>query len=270
MGKKLALGCAAALACAMADSRYNIETTRCALRFPALPAQFDGFRVVQLSDLHSARFGRENARLVRRVRELSPDLIVFTGDMSGVAGELGAVEELLRGLRGVAPVYGVNGNHERRGGASGTLAQIMESYGARCLVNEYECVERQGARIVVCGADDPDSAGASLSPPALARRLRQEHPVTFVLWLAHRNNYVELYRTLPVELILCGHAHGGVVRLPGIGGLLNTKRRFLAEYEQGLYYGERFTMAVSRGLGGSFPIPRLFNRPELICVELLS
>ena len=91
-----------------------------------------------------------------------------------------------------------------------------------------------------------------------------------MLWLGHRNFWVKKYPELPVDLILSGHAHGGVIRLPGIGGLLNNSHSFGAEYEAGVYAGERFKMVVSRGLGNSVPVPRLFNRPELVTVVLKS
>ena len=107
-----------------------------------------------------------------------------------------------------------------------------------------------------------------IKPDALAEQLRQEYPEEFVLWLGHRNYWAEKYPSLPVDLILSGHAHGGIVRLPGIGGLLNVNHSFGAEYESGVYQGERFQVVVSRGLGNSIPVPRFLNRPELVKIIL--
>ena len=120
----------------------------------------------------------------------------------------------------------------------------------------------------MAGAEDPNGRADMIKPDALAELLRQEYPGEFVLWLGHRNYWAEKYPELPVDLILSGHAHGGIVRLPGIGGLLNVNHSFGAEYESGVYQGERFQMVVSRGLGNSIPVPRFLNRPELVKIIL--
>ena len=86
--------------------------------------------------------------------------------------------------------------------------------------------------------------------------------------LGHRNYWMEKYPDLPVELILCGHAHGGIVRIPGVGGLLSTDRTLFPDYEAGMYDNGNYTMIVSRGLGNSISVPRLMNRPEILSIEL--
>ena len=77
-----------------------------------------------------------------------------------------------------------------------------------------------------------------------------------------------MYNDIGTDLILCGHGHGGIIRLPFVGGLLNVNRSFGAEYESGVYQTPHYRMVVSRGLGNSIPIPRLFNRPEVVTVTL--
>ena len=86
--------------------------------------------------------------------------------------------------------------------------------------------------------------------------------------LAHRNYWLETYPDLDVNLILCGHGHGGIVRLPGIGGLFGSNETLFPEYSAGLYEGRTYQMLVSRGLGGVMKIPRLFNNPELVSITL--
>lgn len=272
MKRKYTLASAAAVillaACLICDSRYNLQVTKYNLGFGSLPSEFEGFRILQLSDLHGARFGKENARLIETVRELEPDLIALTGDLAGSLRQIEAVSELLAGIEGIAPIYYVNGNHEWAGGVTQDMEQLMAEHGMHCLSNAYEPLHIGDAQIVVCGAEDPNGRADMTRPPQLAERLRAQYPEDFVLWLTHRNNYVQRYPSLPVELILCGHAHGGIVRLPGLGGLFSTSHTLGAEHEAGLYRGERFIMAVSRGLGNSIPVPRLFNRPEIVCITL--
>ena len=267
---KTAAGLTAAGLLAVLDSRYRLETTTYTLPFVRLPAAFDGFRIVQLSDLHGCVFGRENRRLARAVAGQRPDLIALTGDFAGARTELEAVEGLLRQLQGLAPIYYVSGNHEWIRGSIWPMRQLLGRCGAHSLENRWELVEKDGAQLVIAGVEDPQAWPEPLSPEVLAERIRREYPEAFVLWLGHRNFWVKKYPELPVDLVLCGHAHGGVIRLPGIGGLLNNDHSFGAEYEAGVYAGERFQMAVSRGLGNSVPVPRLFNRPELVTVVLKS
>ena len=274
MKLKYSLAAAAAgvllAACLICESRYDLEVTRYTLSFGSLPPEFDDFRILQLSDLHGMSFGKGNSRLIEAVKSLKPDLIALTGDMAGDERDYAAVLSLLDGIEGLAPIYYVNGNHEWAGGCVQDVQKLMELYHVRCLRNAYDTISRDGAQIVICGAEDPNGRADMPKPSLLAAALRSEYPEEFVLWLAHRNDYVTKYPALPVELVLCGHAHGGIVRLPGIGGLLNTDRSLGADFETGLYYGDRFTMCVSRGLGNSILVPRLFNRPEIVCVDLKS
>lgn len=266
----LALALILAALAAVYDSKTHLELSEYSLRFSDLPEEFDGTRIVHLSDLHGARFGRGNEKLIDAVLALEPDIIVLTGDMASSREELGALEELAGGLEGAARIYYVTGNHEWAGGIVEDAERILERHGVRCLRNEYEPIYVAGteAHIIICGADDPNGFADMKKPDALAEDLKNDYPGDFVLWLAHRNDYVQMYRTLPADLVLCGHAHGGIIRLPLVGGLLDVQYRLGAEYESGLYYGERFVMEVSRGLGNSIPIPRLFNRPEIVCLEL--
>lgn len=255
---------------AIYDSKYDLQVTEYEITFPNLPPEFDGMRIVHLSDLHGSRFGKKNRRLAEAVRALDPDIIALTGDMAASEPELAPLSELLEGIAGAAPTYYVNGNHEWAGGVVDSVEALMERYGVRCLRNEYEPLYVAGtdAHIIVCGADDPNGFADMRKPDALAEDLSNDYPGDFVLWLAHRNDYLQMYPAIPVDLVLCGHAHGGIIRLPFIGGLLNVQHRLGAEFEAGLYHGDNFIMEVSRGLGNSIIIPRLFNRPELVCVEL--
>ena len=272
--KKRGLFICGALAIVLAgfilDSKYSLQVTEYELCFDSLPAEFDGFRVVQLSDLHGARFGEDNSRLSALVRSLEPDLIAMTGDFVEDESQLEATRGLLSGIKGAAPIYWVNGNHEWVHGVLPALRELLDTYGVIRLENRYLPLEKDGGRIVIAGAEDPNGSADMIKPDALAEALRAEYPEDFVLWLGHRNYWASRYPSLPVDLILSGHAHGGIVRLPGIGGLLNVNHSFLAEYEDGVYEGNSFQMLVSRGLGNSISVPRFLNRPEVVVVTLRS
>ena len=269
MKRRLGITAAAVLtaACLMIiDSRYSLETTGYSLSFSSLPAEFNGFRIVLLSDLHGMRFGKGNRRLAAAVLRCRPDLIVLGGDMLADSGELRPLEELLQGIEVAAPVYSVSGNHEWYANCVPEANELMRSYGVRCLSNGFEPLYCGSGRIIVCGVEDRNGPAGMIKPEALAAELRREYPNDFVLWLSHRNDSLELHPTLPVELVLSGHAHGGVIRLPFIGGLLSVHHRFGADYEKGAYNEGGPTMLVSRGLGNSIAVPRIFNRPEIVCL----
>ena len=250
------------------DSRYHLQLTEYTLFFPKLPASFDGCKVVQLSDLHGMRFGAENRRLVELVRQQEPDIIVLTGDIAGKDGALDNVEPLLSGIEGLAPTYYVNGNHEWADGCVEEIEALMKSHGVTCLSNEITLLYRGEDSIAIVGAEDPNGRADMIKPWGLSLRLGELYSDHFSLWLAHRNDYIQMYSDIGTDLILCGHGHGGIVRLPFVGGLLNVNRSFGAEYESGVYSTPHFQMVVSRGLGNSIPVPRLFNRPELVAVTL--
>lgn len=250
------------------DSKHHLQLTEYDLSFRNLPESFDGCKVLQLSDLHEATFGAGNRRLVELVQRQEPDIIVLTGDIAGKDGDLDNVEPLLTGIQGLAPTYYVNGNHEWADGCVEEIEALMESRGVICLSNEIELLYRGEDSIAIVGAEDPNGRADMIKPWGLSLRLGELYSDHFSLWLAHRNDYVKMYNDIGTDLVLCGHAHGGIIRLPLVGGLLNVNRSIGAEYESGVYATGHYRMVVSRGLGNSIPIPRLFNRPEVVTVTL--
>lgn len=252
----------------IADSKYNITITERALSFDKLPSAFEDFHIVQLSDLHGMEFGEDNEVLVEKIKSLKPDIIAITGDMADNMRNIHVFETLLKGISGIAPIYYVSGNHEWGGRCMEQVAAMLEEYGVTYLANSYEPIYRSGEKIIIAGVDDPMGRADMIKPDELAEKLRGEYPEEFTLLLGHRNYWVEEYSSLPVDLILCGHAHGGIVRLPLVGGLLNVKHSLIASYEKGLYEGDEFVLSVSCGLGNSVPVPRFLNRPEIVSIKL--
>ena len=247
------------------DSAEHLELTRCTVTNHKLPQSFSGFKIVQLSDFHGAELVTD---IVETVREQKPDIIALTGDFITDEGDLPAVEQLVSQLSDICEVYFISGNHDFASGRIAELSDILSSCGVKYLKNEYVTIQRGGESIVLAGVEDPNS-WADLEPPdAFLKKVRAEHPDDYIVLLGHRNYWMEKYPDLPVELILCGHAHGGIVRIPGVGGLLSTDRTLFPDYEAGMYDNGNYTMIVSRGLGNSISVPRLMNRPEILSIEL--
>lgn len=261
---------AAAAAFLIKDSRDDLEISRYEVKSQKLPESFDGFKIVQLSDLHGAEFGEDGMGLVEKVEELEPDIIALTGDFVTDEGDLAAVEKLAARLTELCPVYFVSGNHEFGSGLAVKVRNILERAGVKYLSNEYLTISRGEDEILLGGVEDPLAYADMLSPDELAQKMNDAAPDAFKILLGHRNYWMTEYPELPVDLIFCGHAHGGLIRIPGVGGLIGTDRRLFPDFDAGEYNNGRYTLIVSRGLGNSVPIPRVFNRPEIVCVELSS
>ena len=252
----------------MYDSSANLQVSRYEAASEKLPESFDGFTIVQLSDLHGAQFGSDGTALAEKVRELEPDMIALTGDFVTDEGDLDAVRQLVSELSEICPVYFVSGNHEFGSGLAQNVRQIMTDAGVKYLSNEFVSIDRGEDSIILGGVEDPLAYADMIDPPELARRMNEADPAAFKVLLGHRNYWMEEYPDLPVDLILSGHAHGGLVRIPGVGGVIGTDRSLFPDYDAGEYDNGAYTLIVSRGLGNSVPVPRLLNRPEIVVVTL--
>ncbi len=250
------------------DSGHRIVTNEVTIESDTLPVSFNGFRIVELTDLHGAEFGENNAKLVEIIRSCKPDLIALTGDFVENVEQMRVTLTLAGALTEIAPVYYVTGNHEWASGLAEELMAALESEGVRCMRNQYEVLERNGDALLLIGVEDPNSYADLETPDQVVSQAQAADPGLWTLLLAHRNYWVEVYPTLPVDLILCGHSHGGVVRLPFIGGLMSEDRTLFPDYDAGIYDGDRYQMFVSVGLGQTRYFPRLLNNPEIACVTL--
>ena len=249
------------------DSSARIVAEEYVLEFDGLPESFDGFRIVQLSDLHEKVFGEENDYLVSKVSEQQPDIIAITSDMVDEPGLEDYVTDLVSRLSQIAPVYYVTGNHEWATRDTEAIFDAVEEGGGTVLRNEYTILQRDGQEIVLAGIDDPNGPYDMKTPAELAEEIEEDVGDKFSLLLAHRNT-PEAYSGLGFDLTLCGHAHGGIVRLPAIGALLGTDHRFFPKHTEGVYEIDGGYMLVSRGLGSGLPIPRFLNNPHMPVIVL--
>lgn len=252
---------------------WGLQTTRTTAELDGLPAGFDGFTIAHLSDLHGHEYGEDSRELLERVGKESPDLIVITGDLIDQKGQLDMVPALARGLAAIAPTYYVTGNHEWALGSAAVKelkARLVEC-GVAVLSNQCEILERGGDRLALAGVDDPNGYADQTTPEELYAWIQENNPGLFTLLLAHRNDRFGQYANAGYDFVMSGHAHGGIVRLPFVGGLIGTDRRFFPPWTAGLYTVGDSTLFVSRGLGNN-TVPfngfRVFNRPELAVVTL--
>ncbi|MDR0951339.1 MAG: metallophosphoesterase [Oscillospiraceae bacterium] len=256
------------------DSANRLVVTDYELSYESLPEGFDGYRILQLSDLHRKQFGDDNSRLLEAVEENNPDIIVLTGDfinraLSGKASNQS--EELrffLEKLPDIAPCYFVSGNHDWASLEISALSTLLGECGIKYLHNEFVFLEKGGDSIILAGVEDPNGSADMTKPDELVQYMNTAYPDKFAVLLGHRNDWLEKYPELDVELILSGHAHGGVVRLPLIGGVFGTNLDLFPKYDAGLFNEGGYDLILSRGLGNFNAIPRFLNNPEVVCVTL--
>ncbi len=249
---------------------FTLQVEPVELFFESLPPQFDGLRVAELSDLHGRSFGKNNVRLLRTLQKARPDMICICGDLFDEKTDLTMLEPLLTGLTDIAPVYYVTGNHEWQVKNLREILQKMRAWGVTVLENEGRVLSRGGAEMVVAGVHDPCGPYDMKTPAALVRELRSAQGNDFILMLSHRNDELAMWSQLGVQLVLSGHCHGGVVRLPFVGGVFGTRRELFPEYDAGVYRQDGTTLFVSRGLGYTNVHFRLFNRPHVPIMILRS
>jgi predicted MPP superfamily phosphohydrolase len=253
-------------------SRHELTVTYPTFLIDNLSPAFHGFRFVQISDLHLEEYTEDFVlrRVIRRVNQLKPDMVLITGDfisrgpMSiGVSYSAAArCAELLTGLE--CPLrYGILGNHDAAVGSS-VIRGHMEYNGLPMLVNEYVRIERNGEHLFLCGLDDIAYGSPNLEDAIPAA------PDAPVILMAHEPDYADTIATHPrgplIDLILSGHTHGGQIRIPGFRPLALPVLG--KHYAEGHFQVGSSQLYVNRGIG-TVGIPFRLNCPPEITLGTL-
>ena len=226
-------------------------------------------RVVVLADLHNREFGSGNKNLVDQIKALSPDLIAIAGDMVNADDDnLDIILSLCENLVEIAPVYYSPGNHESHllYEKNIPLEEKLNEKGVHVLVNRAESVEIHKTHFLVGGLTTAPEGYLEYGEEFIKEYEKSDE---FKLLISHYPGlYYEALADTKIDLGICGHYHGGVVRIPGIGGLYHGDTGFLPKYSGGMYDLSSGTIFVSRGLGGHSGFPRVNNRPELAVIDI--
>ncbi|WP_214785335.1 metallophosphoesterase [Exiguobacterium sp. s183] len=237
----------------------------------------ESLRIVLLSDLHSASYGYKQSILIDQVRAQKPDLIVMPGDLIDRYRSPEPAFELVEGLAGIAPMYFVTGNHEIDDSDDyirHDAKNVFRSLGVTVLENEWEPITVNGIELVIGGLEDPlrtyaENIYGSWETDVTTAMQDFDSTNTFNLLLSHRAEMVDTYADLPFDLVLSGHAHGGQVRIPYLlNGLFAPDQGFFPKYAGGLYEHETFTHVIGRGFNYSFNVPRIYNPPEIVVIDV--
>ena len=234
-------------------------------------------KIALVTDLHSCRYGTRQRPLIEAVHALSPDLVLLGGDIFDDDLPNANTELFLAGIADRYPCYYVTGNHEYWSGSDKFAIQmsILQKYGITILSEECKTISVNGEVINICGIDDPEAFVQTADPHgAFAAQLENvaasSHNGYYTILLSHRPEYMDAYSGYGFDLVLCGHAHGGQWRLPWLlNGMFAPDQGLFPEYAGGQYAQADTTMIVSRGLAReSTRLPRIFNRPELVLIEI--
>lgn len=264
---------------------HHLTVTQYTVHARKLPKAFDGVKLVFISDLHNNTFGKDNEQLLRRIKNEKPDYIMIGGDMligkkdSDYTKTVAFIEELSREYR----VYYVNGNHEQRlQECEYTKDTMYKDYhlslkkaGVIFLHNQSVTLIKDNESIRVCGIEIPSEYYKKINRPKMSlQELNKCMNISkvdmFTILLAHNPMYFEEYVSWGADLVLSGHVHGGIMRLPFLGGVISPQYILFPQFDSGRFEKGEATMLLSRGLGVHTIKVRIGNRPELVCVTLKS
>lgn len=249
-------------------SKYKYESNK-------VPEAFDGFKILQISDLHCKEFGTDQAKLLKKIEAQKPDIIVLSGDM--IDGYHDSIEPSVTFLMKLSkleiPVFFVNGNHETdKSGFKKKFDEACEKYGVNVINDMKIELTRENETINLYGFDWCVPAKYADMPTENKKFvLPFEMPDTSALniLINHNASVFPYIADIGFDLILAGHLHGGIIRLPFIGGLVNNNHSFGCKYEAGYDTIGTSTQITSRGMGDAIiAVPRFYNRPEIVVVTL--
>lgn len=231
------------------------------------PKVTEPVRLAVLADLHGTQYGEGQAELLALLQAQAPDGVVLLGDLVDEETARETVWPFLEALCAMYPCYYVSGNHEFWTEEIAEIKARIRACGVTVLEGESALLSVRGQTVRLCGADDPQ-VGEAVFQAQLEACGRQAGDGVYTVLLAHRPERAAQYVGYAFDLVLAGHAHGGQVRIPGIlNGLYAPYQGWFPKYAGGAYALEDTTMVVSRGLvrGG---LPRIWNPPELVMVEI--
>lgn len=238
-----------------------------------IPHAFDGCKFMVLSDLHEADFVDQ---IVRHIKNSKPEFLLMTGDMVQLMGTTAdkAIEIASESIKMGVPVYAVSGNHERQCGEYDKLVDEFWAEDIYLLENGSVKFEKDGESIFLVGIKDPRHDVVTEEKLRVIRgnieyELSKED--LFTILLSHRADLYPDIKDTGVDLIVSGHFHGGIIRLPFLGGIIGNDEEgdLLPKYEYGMIKeGDSATMIVSGGCDKNPKKRRFFNPPEVLLITL--
>lgn len=239
-------------------------------------------KVVFLTDLHNKEYDRGNQKIIQSIRKLKPDFVLIGGDMVlGIDEQPVKIAcELIAELVRFTKVYYANGNHEQRvkehvekyGDFYENYKKILVDLGVTMLENESLLV---GDDLEIAGVEIPEKyyvkfCKEKLQIEEIEERITKKDTERFQILMAHNPTFSEQYVKWGADLVLSGHYHGGMIRIPYYGGVINPQARLFPKYTGGHYHIEGKDVIVSKGLGEHTVKIRICNWPEIVVIHMKS
>ena len=264
----------------------KIEVAKYMISNEKIPKEFHNYTIVQISDLHNKSFGKNNIKLINEIDKINPKAIFITGDIiDGENKNFQVALDLLNNLTSKYKVYHITGNHEQKAlikkykDLYKVYFEQLSNINAIYLDNEKIQIKKGDSQINLYGLTIPfkcykylfdKDKNTNLDENFLEENLPTINKDEYNILLAHTPFYFDEYERWGADLILAGHVHGGIIRLPFVGGLLSPNRHFFPKYDLGKYDKNNSTMIVTKGLGGSKVLVRINCKPEIVKITLKS
>lgn len=241
-----------------------------------VPYEFNNFKIIQISDLHNKSFGKNQKHLLKKLNDISPDIIIITGDLIDRRRyDLETALLFIDGAKDIGPIYYVSGNHEAWSGEYDNIRNKLIELGVIVLDDKKVELVKDNKNIEILGLKDPAFFTPSylneLNTKDLEENLKSmRNDNMFQILLSHRPELMDIYAKENMDMVFSGHAHGGQFRIPIVGGLFAPGQGFIPKYTSGSHTIKDSKIYISRGLGNSLIPIRIFNRPELVVVRLFN
>lgn len=262
---------------------YHLETTHYMIESKNVPKAFDGTKIVVLADLHNNQFGKDNKKLLDKIYQFNPDYILIAGDMvvSSESNNFEVPYGLLSTLAEKYPIYYGLGNHEQRllpneiypHPSYQNYQDRLKELGVCFLDNESISISKEGQYISITGLSIGMDYYKKLKQPKMSGEYIENlvgipNKKWYNILIAHNPVYFKFYSEWGANLTVSGHLHGGIIRLPKLGGFISPQYKFMPKYDAGMFKMNHSVLLVSRGLGLHTIKVRINNRPELMTLTL--
>lgn len=247
-------------------SNYNIINHN-------IPIDFNNYKIVQISDFHNNKSNTLTNDLIKEIEKQKPNIIVLTGDLiDSNKTDIEVAINFIKNINNIAPIYFVSGNHESNISSYSKLKEQIEENKVIILDNKTEVLKINESEINLIGIDDPRMAYESFVSDSEIIKGELDNAKyddnKYNILLSHRPELFDTYVEKELDLVLVGHAHGGQIRIPFIGGIVAPNQGLFPKYTSGIFEESKTTMVVNRGIGNSILPFRINNRPELVVITI--
>lgn len=250
----------------------TVEVSYFKVKDELIPESFNNYKILQISDYHNEKNAKINRGILEHVMDEEPDLIVITGDLVDAnKTDIQRALSLVKDLTSFAPIYYVTGNHEIKMNNYQELENGLINLGVHILHNSSDEITINGDTINILGVDDPTIMKEDISDSKKMNAMLQRidyNKDNYTILLSHRPELFDSYVENKMNLVFAGHAHGGQIRIPIIGGVIAPNQGLFPKYDCGKYSSEDMVMIVNRGIGNSILPLRINNKPELVVTIL--